>query len=189
LFYNGEKFVEKSIIKKQGRPIARESVESVLNMRIKDFLSRYRPPSTTYITVKKGAKLFNVLKAIATGHPSIIIVVDDNRRPIGYLTDKRLLRSLYGGTRPRSLLAAFSMRQIDVPIEKALDLPVEQVMEYNPPTISGEDKVRDAVRMLYSLTTPIVIVVDKTGKIRAVLTPRFVIKAIMNKLLGEPISF
>ncbi len=164
-----------------------ELLDAILDMRVKDFIKNYRPPSTTYITVRKGTKLYNVLKALALGHPTVIIVVDQERRPIGYITDQHILQTFYRKSRPRSILAAFSMKQINIPIDKSIDLPVEEVMEKNPPVIRGDKYVRDVVRMMQSLSIPAVIVIDDNGRVRAVITRMFLIKAILNKLLGEPL--
>ncbi len=164
-----------------------EELDKVLDMKVKDFIKKYRPPSTTYITVRKGTKLYNILKSLALGHPTIIIVVDNERRPIGYITGQHILRTFYRKPQPRSILAAFSMKQISIPIEKSIDLPVEDLMERNPPVVRGDQPVRDVVRMMQSLTIPAVIIVDDNGKVRGVITMRFLIKTILNKLLGEPL--
>ncbi|WP_244372390.1 CBS domain-containing protein [Staphylothermus marinus] len=166
-----------------------ELISEILDMKINDFIKKYRPPPTIYITVKKGTKLYNVLKAIATGHPVMIIVVDEDRKPIGYLTDYHILSSFARRSRPRSILASFSISQISIPIEKSLDIPVEDLMDKRPPLISLDNKVKDLIRTIRSLGVPAVIIVDKNNIIRGVIDRRFLVKTLLNNLLGEPTMF
>ncbi len=164
-----------------------KALDEILDMSVEEFLRRYRPPSTTYLTVKPQTKIYNIMKAIGTGHPSIIVVVDDKRRPIGYITDSHLLLTLDRKPRIRSILAAFSYTQIPIPIEKSLNISVGDVMDRKPPVIRLDRKIRDVVKMMESLAVPAVIVVDNDDRIRAVLTRRFLLRAIINYLLGEPL--
>jgi predicted transcriptional regulator len=164
-------------------------IDKILDMSIRDFTNKYRPPSTTYITIRRGTKIYNVLKALATGHPVIVIVIDENRRPIGYLTDYHILMSFHRRPRPRSILASFSMSQMTIPIEKSLDIPVDNIMDKRPPVMSMEKKVRDAIRAFKNLGVPAIILVDENNIVRGVLERRFLIKTILNSLLGEPLMF
>lgn len=166
-----------------------DAVREILDMSIQDFIKKYRPPSTSYVTVRRGTKLYNVLKALATGHPSIIIIIDEERKPIGYITDHHILATFQRRPRPRSILASFSLSQISIPIEKSLDIPVEDLMEKRPPTIRLDQKINDLVRMMRSLNVPAVILIDDKGVIRGVIDRRFLIKTILNSLLGEPFMF
>lgn len=166
-----------------------ELISEILDMKINDFIKKYRPPPTIYITVKKGTKLYNVLKAIATGHPVMIIVVDEDRKPIGYLTDYHILSSFARRSRPRSILASFSISQISIPIEKSLDIPVEDLMDKRPPILSLDNKVKDLIRTIRSLGVPAVIIVDKNNIIRGVIDRKFLVKTLLNNLLGEPTMF
>ncbi len=164
-----------------------QALDEILDMSVADFLKKYKPPSTVYITVKPKTKIYNIMKALATGHPTIIVVVDENRKPIGYITDSHLLLTLNKKPRIRSILAAFAYSQIPIPIEKSLNISVSDIMDRKPPVVSLDNKIRDVVKTMESLSIPAVIVVDKDGRIRAVLTRRFLLKAIINYLLGEPL--
>lgn len=164
-----------------------EKLDEILDMSVRDFIRIYRPSSTTYITVSRGTRLYSLLKAIATGHPSVIIVIDQDRRPIGYLTDHHLLQTLQRKPRPRNILASFSVRQIIIPLEKSLDVPVEDIMDRRPPIVEMDQKIRDVVQLMQSLAIPAVLVVDESGKVRAVLTRKFLLSTILNRLLGEPL--
>lgn len=165
------------------------AISEILEMRIEDFIRKYRPPSTTYVTVKKGTKLYNVLKAIATGHPLMVIVVDEDRRPVGYLTDYHILSTFQRRPRPRSILASFSISQMSIPLDKSLDIPVDDLMDKRPPIIHLHQKIKDVIRTIRNLGVSAVIIVDKNNVIRGVIDRKFLVKTILNSLLGEPMMF
>jgi len=165
------------------------SVEKLLDMTVEEFVKKYKPPSTTYIVVRKGTKLFNVIKAVATGHPSIIIVINNERKPIGYLTDRHLLSMIRRKPRPRSLLASFSFSQMSIPIEKSLDIPVEDFMDKNPPIVYRYQTIGDVIKTMLNLDVPSVIVVDENETMHGVLTRKHLIKTVLHMLTGEPFIF
>ncbi len=162
------------------------SLDEILEMSVEEFMRRYRPPSTTYIIARPGTKLYNILKAVATGHPQIVIVIDENRRPIGFITDTHLLKSLQLRHGHRSILSSFTVSRYVLPLDKSLNVPVENVMDKRPPAVRTDHKLIDVVRQMLHLDVSAVIVTDEKERVIGVLTRRHIIKAVLNILLGEP---
>lgn len=163
------------------------SLDEILEMRVEDFMKKYRPPSTTYIIARPGTKLYNVLKAVATGHPQIVIVIDENRRPIGFLTDVHLLKSLQLRHGHRSILSSFTVSRYILPLDKSLNVPIESIMDRRPPVVRHDQKLLDVIRQMIHLDVSAVIVTDRDDRVLGVLTRRHIIRAVLNILLGEPL--
>ncbi len=161
-------------------------VEKILSQTLDEFMRRHRPPSTNYIIVRKGTKLLNIIRAIAIGHPVIVIVVDENRRPIGYITDKELLRIIARKPRHSYMVMGFNLGRVYIPIEQALNVPVEKIMERRPPVLRLDDKVSDAIQFIRTYGVPNIIVVDEKGAVRGVISSHYIVQTIIKRLLGEP---
>ena len=162
------------------------SLDEILEMSVEEFMRKYRPPSTTYIIARPGTKLYNILKAVATGHPQIVIVIDENRRPIGFITDTHLLKSLQLRHGHRSILSSFTVSRYVLPLDKSLNVPVESIMDRRPPVVRTDQKLIDVVRQMMHLDVSAVIVTDEKERVIGVLTRRHIIRAVLNILLGEP---
>ncbi len=165
----------------------KQDVDSLLNVSIGDFLRKYKPPSTHYIVVRRGTKLYNILKAIATGHPVLIVVVDEKRKPIGYISEFELLRMFSRKPRYSFFIAGFNLARLNIPIEGALNVPVEKIMEDRPLIIREDSSLRDLLNLVRNLHVSSIIVVDKEGKLKTVLTLPYLMKTLLRILLGEPI--
>ncbi len=164
----------------------RSDVEKLLDMTISDFIQRYKPPSTHYIVVRRGGKLYNVLKAVAMGHPVFIVVVDEERKPVGYISEFELLRTFLKRQRYAFFVAGFNLSRLNIPIEQALNVPVEKIMEDRPFTVKEDMKIRDLLNLVRTLHVSNVIVVDKKNRLKTVINISYLINALLRNLLGEP---
>ncbi len=162
------------------------SLDEILEMSVGEFMRKYRPPSTTYIIARPGTKLYNILKAVATGHPQIVIVIDESRRPVGFITDTHLLKSLQLRHGHRSILSSFTVSRFILPLDKSLNVPVESIMDRRPPVVKIDQKLIDVIRQMIHLDVSAVIVTDEKERVIGVLTRRHIIRAVLNILLGEP---
>jgi len=169
------------------RVFGKQDVDSLLDMGIGEFIQKYKPPSTHYIVVRKGTKLYNVLKAIATGHPVLIVIVDEKRRPIGYISEFELLRMFSRRPRYSFFIAGFSLARLNIPIENALNIPVEKIMEDRPFVIREKTSLRELLNLARNLHLSSIIVVDDKGRLKTVLTLPYLMKTLLRILLGEPI--
>ncbi len=166
--------------------IEAEEVERILSQTLDEFMKKHRPPSTNYIIVRKGTKLLNIIRAIAIGHPVMVVVVDEKRRPIGYITDRELLRIIARKPRHSYMVMGFNLGRIYIPIEQALNVPVEKIMERRPPILRLSDRVSDAVQLIRTYGAPHIIVVDDKGVVRGVISSHYLAETIIKSLLGEP---
>ena len=174
--------------KKTGTVFGSRDVSNLLGMTIGEFLVKYKPPSTHYIIARRGTKLYNVLKAIAIGHPIFIVVVDENRRPIGYITEVDLIKTFSRKPRFSYFIAGFNLTKLSIPIEQALNIPVEKIMEKRPVVVKENEKISDILNIVHGLHVPSIIVVDDKGRIKSVITASFLVRALLRSLLGEPLS-
>jgi len=169
------------------RVFEKHDVDSLLNIGIGEFIRKYKPPSTHYIVARKGTKLYNVLKAIATGHPVLIVVVDENRRPIGYISEFELLRMFSRRPRYSFFIAGFNLARLNIPIESALNIPVEKIMEDRPLVVKEDTSLKELLTLTRNLHVSSIIIVDEKGKLKTVLTLPYLMKTLLRILLGEPI--
>lgn len=175
----------------RARVFGKSDVDKILDMTLGEFLTRFKLSQAHYIVVRKGTKLFNILKAIATGHPLLIIVVDEERRPLGYISELELLRTFSRKQRYSFFIAGFNLSRLNIPIEQALDVPVEKVMEDRPLIVTEKNKIKDLLNLLRLLNVSVIIVVDDKKRLKTVLTASHLTRSILSFLLGEPfqISF
>ncbi|WFO75233.1 CBS domain-containing protein [Desulfurococcaceae archaeon MEX13E-LK6-19] len=164
----------------------KSDVDKILDMTLGEFLAKFRPPSVHYIVARKGTKLYNILKAIATGHPLLIIVVDEERRPIGYISELELLRTFSRRQRYSFFIAGFNLSRLNIPIEQALDVPVEKIMEDRPLVVTEKNKIKDILNLIRSLNVSVIIVVDDKKRLKTVLTASHLARSLLSLLLGEP---
>jgi len=164
----------------------RRDVEDVLSLPLADFLSKFKPPSTHYIVVRRGSRLYNVLKAIAIGHPVFIVVVDERRKPIGYISEYEILRTFHRRPRYTFFIAGFNVSRLGIPIEQVLNVPVEEIMEDRPFIVREDIVIKDLLNMLRSLHIPNIIVVDREGRLKTVVNLSYLVNALLRTLLGEP---
>ncbi len=172
--------------KAQRRVFGRSDVENILDLSLSDFLTKFKPPSTHYIVVRRGSKLYNVLKAIAIGHPVFIVVIDENRKPIGYISEHEILRSFQRRPRYTFFIAGFNVSRLNIPIEQVLNVPVEKVMEARPFTVREDISIRELLGMLRTLHVPNIIIVDRVGRLKTVINLSYLVNALLRSLLGEP---
>ena len=164
----------------------RGDVDSLLDLTLRDFITKFRPPTAHYIVVRRGSKLYNVLKAVAIGHPIFIVVVDEKRRPIGYISEIEILRTFTRRPRYTFFIAGFSLSRLNVPIEQALNVPIEKIMEDRPFTVKEDITIRELLNMLRTLHLNNIIIVDKEGKLKTVIDLSYLVTALLKSLLGEP---
>lgn len=171
---------------KQRHSLKKPDIEMILDMTLKEFLEKFKPPSIHYIVARKNSKLYNIIKAVATGHPLLIVVVDDNRRPVGYVSELEILRTFSRRQRYSFFIAGFNLSRLNIPIDQALDIPVEKIMEDRPLIVSEESKIRDILDLIRSLNVLVIIVVDREKKLKTVLTVSHLVRSLLSLLLGEP---
>ncbi len=169
------------------RVFGKHDVDSLLNIGIGEFIRKYKPQSTHYIVVRKGTKLYNVLKAIATGHPVLVVVVDENRRPIGYISEFELLRMFSRRPRYSFFIAGYNLARLNIPIETALSIPVEKIMEDRPLIVKEDTLLKELLNLTRNLHVSSIMIVDEKGRLKTVLTLPYLMKTLLRVLLGEPV--
>ncbi|MEM4944220.1 MAG: CBS domain-containing protein [Saccharolobus sp.] len=110
------------------------------------------------VVAKPNLSIKDVAKIMKSENISSVIIVDDNERPLGIVTEKDIVRSVAD----------------DVPV----DSPVSNIMTRGLITITPDKDVTEALLIMYQNNIRHLAVIENDGKLVGVLSIRDVAKAL-----------
>lgn len=160
-----------------------QQLDRILEQPIYRLLNTIGLTKTQYIVVRRGTKVYNVLKGFLTDHPPIIVIIDEKRRPLGYITDMEILSLFAGKRRYSSFSIGTSLSRLGLSIEKFMSIPIERIMERKPIIVRETDKVYEVINLVYSFHSPIIVIVDENNRLKTVITTFQLLRAILETTL------
>ncbi len=138
------------------------------------------------ITSKKE-KISDALKKMVEKKTNSLIVVDDERRPIGILSSYTLVREVVPAyLREDSMAADFGAEgTFDKYADKIKDKTVEEIMHTDFHVLSEDDAMIEAATYSIKASRRILPVVDKDGKMIGAITRTCIKNALHNAIFKD----
>ena len=131
------------------------------------------------ITIDRDADIFKAQDLMSRNRIRHLPVVDAENTLIGIVTDRDIRSAL-----PYELFKDPGSESAKTKIAK---VKINDIMTLNPRTISPEDTIQDALLVIQELRVGALPVVDKSGKLKGILSVRDLLRAFINVLgIGEP---
>lgn len=160
-----------------------QQLSKILEQPVYRLLNTTGLTKTQYIVVRRDTKVYNVLKGFLTDHPPIIIVIDEERRPLGYITDMEILSLFTGKRRYSSFSIGTSLSRLGLSIEKFMSIPIERIMERKPVIAHEANNVYEVISLVHSFHSPIIVIVDENNRLKTVITTFQLLRAILETTL------
>ncbi|MGC8615390.1 MAG: CBS domain-containing protein, partial [Thermoprotei archaeon] len=111
------------------------------------------------VSISANSTLADAVYAIEQLHTRVLIVVDDEHRPLGYVNDHELLKML----------------------EEGKDLRLSALKLHDTPKIDESAKAQEILDMFEKDEKPVVAVVDSQGKLVGSVLEREVLRFLLTK--------
>lgn len=164
-------------------------VETLLNMKLREFIEKYRKELPRYLIVEENVTFKNILGLLhrSIDHEDkgaeVIVVVDNKGRPIGMIEDMELIEIMAPHSRWHlSILRPPIMRRARS-MKNLLNIPVGQIARLMHPVIGEEATIKEALDHMDRLKSRYIIVVDRRDRIRAIISSRNILSKIIEKLM------
>lgn len=157
----------------------------ILSMRISEFMERYGSLLPAYGTISESDSIESAIRMVKCGK-HYIVVVDSKGRVKGVLSYLDILLAM-GGRRAIASFSplaslALSLGRIKVPPGILIKAAVRDIVERRPHYLKDEESVEEAVDVMFNDRLYHVVVVDRNGRPRGVLTAHAIFRAIMKEL-------
>ncbi len=136
------------------------------------------------IVVRTETPLNEAIKILAERHFSGLPVVDDSGQLVGIISETDLMWQETGVTPPAYIMFLDSVIYLQNPatferdLHKALGQTVGEVMSKNPVTISLDNTVKEAAKLMHDRKIHRLPVVDSEGQVIGILTRGDIIRAM-----------
>ena len=139
------------------------------------------------LTVKPDTPLNKAIKMLADKRISALPVVDESGKLVGTLSERDLMWQESGVEAPPYIMLLDSIiylqnpAQHDKEIHKALGQTVGEVMGDRPLTITAEEPVREAARLMHSKEIRRLAVIDKQEQVVGIITQGDIVRMMANE--------
>lgn len=136
------------------------------------------------ITVMPATPLTDVVKTMAEKRISGLPVIDNDGKLLGVISETDLMWRESGVTPPAYIMFLDSVIYLENParhereLHKALGETAGEVMSLNPVTISPEQPLREAARLMHEHSTQRLPVIDAPGKVVGIVTRGDIVRAM-----------
>ncbi len=163
----------------------------ILSMSIKEFIDKYKDLLPSYGVVTEDDSIEKVLELVRE-NKHYIIVVDKHGKLRGIVTYLDILLAL-GGPKPTAAFLPFSsiasaLRKVKLSSEVLPKVLVKRIMERTPHHIGLEDTVEEAIDMMEKYHIHHLIVVDKKGTAKGIVTAHAIFRAVVKEIESEKIK-
>lgn len=140
------------------------------------------------IVVKPETPIKEAIKILAERRISGLPVVDNAGKLVGVISETDLLWQETGVEPPVYIMFLDSVIYLENParhdkeLHKALGQTVEEVMSADPVTVSPDQPLRKAAKLMQEKSIRRLAVTDETGKVIGILTPGDIVRAMAAKL-------
>jgi len=160
------------------------SVTDILNMRVRDFIDRYRDFLPRFAIAHHASNVGRVLGYIKDGR-DYVVVVDDEGVVRGVLAPIDIVEALRlpgrGIVREHMGAAFATVPKVKVTPRGLMRLELVNVMNKHPPVVEEDARVEEVMELMGRERANYVVVVDRRGKVRAVLTAHALLRAITGR--------
>jgi len=162
-----------------------KAARKILSLKVEDFISKYRDLLPQYGVVGEEENIAKIIELIGN-NKHYIIVVDKKNKLRGIITYLDVLLML-GGPKatavflPLSSIAS-SLRRIKVSSDVLPRISVRKIMEREPHRVKLEETIEEAIDVMEKSHTHYVVVVDKEGKVKGIITAHAILRAVLEEM-------
>ncbi len=167
------------------------NADIILNMKLKEFIEKYKSELPRYIVVEENVSFKNILGLLRESidyenkGAEVVVVVDKHGRPIGIIEDMELIEII--SPHPRWILSVLKppIARKARGLKNLLNIPVGHIAKLMHPIVNENVTVSEALDHMDRLKSRYLIVVDDRDRIKAIISSRNILGKILEKLLEE----
>ena len=165
-----------------------KNIEKILNMKIRDFLEKYKELLPMYEIVEESTSVDDIIAHFQRG-VSYLLVTGKNKKLKGGIAYSDFLNIL-GRTSSTALSSPFSsvsrsLRRSRIPLESFKKLIASDILFSSPPCISEDSTIREALEFMYKSGTHYIVIVNNEKKVTGILTLHSIFRAIVKDSVRE----
>ncbi len=167
------------------------NADTILNMKLKEFIEKYRSELPRYIIVEENVTFKNILGLLRESidyenkGAEVVVVVDRQGRPIGIIEDMELIEIISPHSRWILSVLRPPIARKARGLKNLLNIPIGHIAKLMHPIVNEAVTIREALDHMDRLKSRYLIVVDNRGKIKAIISSRNILSKILEKLMEE----